>query len=113
MYDSDVKKSSTKKEPYKYSIRLSPELGDRVNDLSDRLRIEPTQTFSEALIEKFSEGNDEQILQRVDGLESEIKKLRMDLAKATKVLLILVGTNGSMRKEEAEKFVANNMMGGM
>ena len=108
-----MKKSSEKKEPYKYSIRLSPELGDRVNDLSDRLKIEPTQTFSEALIEKFGGGNDEQILQRVDGLESEVTKLRIELAKATKALLILVGTKGSMRKEEAEKFVENNMMGGL
>lgn len=104
--------SSSKKNPYHFNFRLPAKLGDQVNEFIEDSRITPTQFFTESAIEKLGGGPSGEILTEILNQQKQIQRLSQDLADAARVILILVGSQAKMPKEEVEKWVREKLAGG-
>lgn len=87
------------------SFRVNPEIWQQVELAVERDGITSTQFILEAILEKLDGTSTTQIL-------DELIALRRDQLTATKALLILVGSDADLSKEEAEAWVENNLSSG-
>ena len=93
------------------SLRLSPKTIRDVQGLCERLNMEKSQFYREAIEEKIGGVSPAEMMAEIENLRDEVAALRGELAKATKAILVLVGSKKDLSREDAESWVSGNLGG--